>query len=241
MLSAVVSNAMTKVNGMAAPPGAGINAAGNAIAPPVASAVSVVLACTTVAPEVMVTLILLQKSVADPLGVPFNPLVHAPGARVNDAAAAVPMFLKVTLVVTRLLVPAALVGTIVVLPPYLLMVAQVEALMLMVLGVSVLLHTTGVPPGPVSCRITVPEAAVFVELVIAAVNAEKVLVIDSDSNTAPAIPAISSSGVKRRRFNEATTGWSDKVNTFHTDDNRHRFCPAVSESPDDDQDLFVPH
>ena len=41
----------------------------------------------------------------------------------------------------------------------------------------------------VSCKITVPDAAVFVELVIVATNADNVLVIDNDNITAAATAA----------------------------------------------------
>ena len=86
-----------------------------------ASVEATVSACTVVEPLVTFTWSFEQKSVADPLFVvPLLPWVQAPKAIVNDVAAAVPVFLKFTVVTELLVVPVAFDGTSVVLPPYLL-------------------------------------------------------------------------------------------------------------------------
>lgn len=148
-------------------------------------------------PDLTTTFSLVQKSVAVPVGVPFTLCVHAPGANVNAWPVPVPVFLNVTVVVETLVVPPAFVGTITTLPPYLLIVAQVAAFTLIVV-LSVLLHVAPPVAVLISCRMSVPDAPVFTELVIAAVNAENVLVIDNDNTPAPAKPAATNSTDNRR-------------------------------------------
>jgi hypothetical protein len=137
--------------------------------------------------------------------------VQGPKAIVNDVAAAVPVFLKFTVVTELLVVPVAFDGTSVVLPPYLLNDVHVEEFVLMPPVLSVLLHTV-VPEVPDSCRTTVPVAAVFCELVMVATNADSVLVIARARTTAPMRPAATMSWMKRRclfdSFAELSDTWS---------------------------------
>ena len=107
------------------------------------------------------------------------------------------MFLIVTVVLT------VWPGTIVVEPPYLLIVAQVNVLLVTLLPVpSVLLHVT-VPAAFCSCMITVPAAAVLIEFVIEAVNAARLEVIDRARIATPTRPVrIAASDSRRRAANE---------------------------------------
>lgn len=119
--------------------------------------------------------------------------VQVPGARVKPATDAVPVFLIVMVVLT------VWPGTIVVEPPYLLIVEQVAVLLVTLLPVpSVLRHVT-VPAAFCSCMITVPAAAVLIELVIEAVNAARLDVIVRAMIATPARPVTRASSESRRR------------------------------------------
>jgi hypothetical protein len=165
-------------------------------APPLARLVRVELAgvmVVVVDPTVWVrtTPSLAHRSVALPVTLPD--WVQVPGARVNDVAGAVPTFLIVTVVLT------VWPGTIVVLPPYLLIVEQVAALVATLLPVPSVLRQVVVPAAFCSCMINVPAAAVLTELVIDAVKAARLLFIDSARMTTPRTPVSRASGVNRLR------------------------------------------
>lgn len=149
---------------------------------------------TVSVPEVMTTVSCAHRSVAVPLGDPLFDWVHVvPGTRVNVDAATVPVFLIVIDVVE--VAP----GTSVVLPPNLLIVEQVAALVDTV-PPSVLLQVATTPEVVASCIVKTPDAAVFVLFEILATNPDRVPVIDSDNNTAPNTPAVIATGVNLRRF-----------------------------------------
>ena len=144
------------------------------------------------APEVILRFIFAQMSVADPFVVPLAEGVHfVPGVRVNVDAAAVPVFLIAIDVVT------VLPGVIVVLPPNLLIVEHVAALVDTV-PPSVLEHVT-LPAAFCSCMTRVPLAAVFELFVIDAAKPDRVPVSDSARRAAAPTPAISAIGAMRNR------------------------------------------
>lgn len=88
-------------------------------------------------------------------------LVHAPGVRVAAVAFTVPVFCKVMVEATDW------PGDMAKLPPYLLMVAQVAALL--VPSVEVQVTVAPVESLPVSCMTKEPAPAVLLELVMDAV------------------------------------------------------------------------
>ena len=154
----------------------------------------------TVVPACLTTrFILEQKSVAVPLLEPlFDWVQEAPGVRVKVLAAIVPVFFIVTVVV------AVYPGAATVEPPNLLIVEQV-AEFVDTDPLSVEVQVT-VAPAFCSCMISVPEAAVFAEFVIAAVNPDSVPVTDSDSSAAESSAVVTAIGVKRTlgRFTDFT-------------------------------------
>lgn len=147
------------VNGTLAPGATGVERASGA-APARDAAVPLKI---VVVPLVITKSSFEQKSVADPLSAPFVDWVHvAPGVKVKELAGTVPAFLMVTEVTT------GTPGTMVVLPPNLLMVEQVEELVDTV-PPSVDVQVT-VPAALVSCMTRTPDAAEFVLFVILAAN-----------------------------------------------------------------------
>ncbi len=158
----------------------------------------------------MTTLSLAQKSVAEPLTVPFLVCVQAaPGVSVKVEALEVPTFLMFTTLVT------VWPGVIVVEPPNLLMVEQVAALE-STPDVALVLRqvTVGAPVAPAcdSCMTSEPEAAVLVSLVIEATKPDSVPDIETERRTAAATPPAMARGAKRTRLVLAAAAmWCDMV------------------------------
>ena len=98
-------------------------------------------------------------------------------------------------------------GVIVVLPPNLLMVEQVAALV-ETEPPSVLRQVTAALAF-CSCMISVPLAAVLLLLVMLAANPERVPVSERERSTAAKMPARSATGAKRMRFSGEVRSWLD--------------------------------
>lgn len=159
---------------------------------------------TVVEPEVMTRFILAQRSVAVPFWAPlFDCVQVAPGVSVKVAAFAVPVFLIEIAVLT------VLPGVIVVLPPNLLIVEQVAALV-ETEPPSVLRQVT-VAPAFCSCMTRVPVAAELALFVMLAANPDSVPVRESESRTAAKMPARSATGAKRIRFSAEVRSLVDTV------------------------------
>jgi hypothetical protein len=134
-----------------------------------------------------------HRSMAEPFRAPlFDWVQVAPGVRVKVDAGADPTFLMVTVVVT------SWPGTIVVEPPNLLMVEQVDVLV-DTEPPSVERHVT-VAVLFCSCMTREPDAAVLVVLLIEAVNPARVPDIVSERRTAASAPVPMAIGAKRTRL-----------------------------------------
>ncbi len=200
MLPAVELSVVVKVKGTEVPGATGAERA-IGVAPAKVAAVPL---NTVVAPLVTTMSSLAQKSVAVPLRAPLFDWVQIdPGVNVKVLAGTVPMFLMFTVVTTDC------PGTIVVLPPNLLIVVQVEELVDTV-PPSVEVQVV-VPAELVSCMTRTPEAAVLLLFVMLAANpADEPERVVSES-AATASPETTVAGTNRRRADEPRPFCSDII------------------------------